>query len=325
MILRSAFTTVLFLVLAIHARGQGVEYFRWVQKGEQLFTAKDYKGSAQAYSKSFAIAGSKAVADDRYNAACAWADAGNMDSAFHQLQYLATKRNFANYKHLLDDTDLKSLHTDKRWALVCAQVKKNKDKIEAKLNKPLVARLETILDNDQKYRMALDTVAGKYGPDSKEMKALWDGMKVYDSLNEIEVVAILDKYGWPSIQSVGEMGAEPIFLVIQHAHLKTQDKYLPVMRAAVKKGDAKAAWMALLEDRVVLRHGRKQTYGSQVSGDDKGGYLAPMIDPDHVDERRASVGLGPLAGYLQNFEMTWDVAEYKKQLPDIEKREFGNH
>ncbi len=325
MTLRYAFNTVLFIVIAIDASGQGVEYYRLVQKGEQLFNTKEYKESALFYSKSFAIAGSKAVPDDRYNAACAWAEAGNMDSAFHQLQYIATKRNFANYKHLLDDTDLKSLQIDKRWVSVCRQVRKNKEQVDAKLNKPLVAWLDTILDNDQKYRTSLDSVAEKHGPDSKEMKALWDGMRLHDSLNEIEVVAILDKYGWPSIESVGEMGTEPIFLVIQHAHLKIQDKYLPVMRDAVKKGNAKAAWMALLEDRVALRHGRKQIYGSQVSGDEKGGYLAPMIDPDHVDERRASVGLGPLAAYLKQFELTWDVAAYKKQLPEIEKREAADH
>ena len=319
MILRHAFIAFLFVIIAINANGQNKEYYRLVAEGERLFNARDYKESAAAYSRSFALAGRKAVPDDRFNAARAWAEAGNKDSAFHQLQYLATKHKFANYRSLLDDTDLNRLHSDKRWVSVCGKVRKNKEQVDAKLNKPLVARLDTILYYDQKYRLAFDTAAEQH------MKALWDGMRLHDSLNEIEVIAILDKYGWPSIESVGEMGTEPIFLVIQHARLKIQDKYLPVLRDAVKKGNAKAAWMALLEDRVALRHGRKQIYGSQVSGDEKGGYLAPMIDPDNVDERRASVGLGPLAVYLQYFELPWDVAEYKKQLPEIEKREAAGH
>jgi hypothetical protein len=317
--LRFAFGAFLFILIAIDANGQNMEYYRLVAEGERLFDAREYKESAASYSRSFALAGRKAVADDRFNAARAWAEAGNKDSALQQLEYLATKLMFANYKLLLDDTDLKSLHTDKRWVSVCGKVKKNREHVEVKFNKPLVARLDTILYYDQKYRLALDTAT------EEQMKAIWDGMRLHDSLNELEVIAILDKYGWPSVESVGEMGAEPIFLVIQHAHLKTQDKYLPVMRDAVKKGNAKAAWMALLEDRVALRHGRMQIYGSQVSGDEHGGYVAPMIDPDHVDERRASVGLGPLAAYLRYFELTWDVADYKKQLPDIEKREAAGH
>jgi hypothetical protein len=50
-------------------------------------------------------------------------------------------------------------------------------------------------------------------------------------------------------------------------------------------------------------------------------YISPMEDPDHVDARRAEVGLQPLAEYVQHWNLKWDVATYKKQLPEIEKRE----
>jgi len=81
------------------------------------------------------------------------------------------------------------------------------------------------------------------------------------------------------------------------------------------------AQLALLEDRVAIKHGRKQIYGSQITTDDSGSFLAPLEDPEHVDGRRAEAGLPPLAEYLRRFNMTWNPEAYKKQLPGIEKRQ----
>ncbi len=39
------------------------------------------------------------------------------------------------------------------------------------------------------------------------------------------------------------------------------------MREAVKKGNANSSSLALLEDRVALRKGEKQIYGSQIGRD----------------------------------------------------------
>jgi hypothetical protein len=95
------------------------------------------------------------------------------------------------------------------------------------------------------------------------------------------------------------------------------------MRAAVKRGNAQPSNLALLEDRVALAEGRHQIYGSQVSAGatPEENYVRPLADPDHVDERRAAVGLEPLAEYVKFWNMNWDPEAYKKQLPAIEKRE----
>ena len=89
-----------------------------------------------------------------------------------------------------------------------------------------------------------------------------------------------------------------------------------MMRDAVQKGNAKASSLALLEDRVALGLGNPQIYGSQLSQTEDGKlFLEAMIDPDNVDKRRASVNLGPIAEYVSYFGLTWDLEEYKKQLP----------
>ncbi len=60
-------------------------------------------------------------------------------------------------------------------------------------------------------------------------------------------------------------------------------------------GDDQAGWgYALLFHRTQLRLGRKQRYGSQRVGDKDSRVVAPLEDPEHVDTRRAALGLGPL-------------------------------
>jgi len=79
--------------------------------------------------------------------------------------------------------------------------------------------------------------------------------------------------------------------------------------------------------RLALSQGKPQIYSSQVySTIDKDGkentYVPPMIDPDNVDKRRAAVGLGKLEGYLLFFGIEWDLEQYKKDLPELEKDFF---
>lgn len=296
------------------------EYSGHIKKAEEAYAAKDYKASANHYSKAFEANGWKGTATDRYNAACSWSLAGNADSSFFQLERLATKMNYTNLGHITSDTDLESLHKDKRWNETIAIVKQNKDKAEEGMNKPVIAILDTVFKEDQQDRMRLEGLVTKYGRDSKEVKDLWKIIEVKDSINLKKILAILDKYGWMGPEEVGSQGSQTIFLVIQHADLEIQQKYLPVMREAVKNRKAQPSALALLEDRVALRLGKRQVYGSQIGMDKDGkAFVSPLEDPDNVDKRRAEVGLGPLANYVDNWQIKWDVEAYKKALPELEK------
>lgn len=155
------------------------------------------------------------------------------------------------------------------------------------------------------------------------MKAHWKIINEKDSINLIKVKKILDERGWLGADIIGNQGNSTLFLVIQHSDIETQEKYLPMMREAVSKGNARASSLALLEDRVALRKGGKQIYGSQVGRDQETGeyYVLPLVDPDNVDKRRAEVGLGTIQDYISNWGMTWDVEEYKKKLPEIEAKQ----
>lgn len=284
-------------------------YKALTRKGDSLYLAKDYKNSALTFSNAFKRYHILATVTDRYDAACSWSLAHYPDSAFSNLQLIAANGSYSNYDHIIADKDLVSLHSDKRWSPLLAIVQKNKDKAEAHYNKPLTKELDNIYDEDQNGRQQITVTENKYGDDSKEMKALWAAMGKSDSINLIKVKAVLDKYGWVGPDVVGSKGNATLFLVIQHADSLTRDKYLPMMRAAVKKGKAQASQLALMEDRSALEHGNKQIYGSQIAKDEKTNkyYLRPIEDEPNVDKRRASVGLGLLEDYAKQWGIDYKL------------------
>jgi hypothetical protein len=194
---------------------------------------------------------------------------------------------------------------------------------ESKLNKELVAILDTIHQEDQKYREEAQELEKKYGWESKKVQDVWEIIHVQDSINLIKVEKILADYGWLGVDVVGQQGNSTLFLVIQHSNTQTQVKYLPMLKEAVKNGKAKPSEPALMEDRVLLAQGEKQIYGSQLTMNSETNKweLEPMIDPDNADKRRSEVGLKPLADYLKYWDLTWDVEKFKKRMEvyDAEK------
>ncbi len=194
-----------------------------------------------------------------------------------------------------------------------------------KIYDSLIYELQIIDRDDQSTRDQIEFIRNQYASDSvmlsAQLERLWKDMRTKDSVNLRKVSSIIDKYGWLGPREIGDDGNSTLFIVIQHADLKTQEKYLPLMREAVKNGKAKARSLALLEDRVALRTGKKQIYGSQVYRDLKTNecFVLPLEDPYHVDKKRAEVGLQPLSTYLEdNFNTKWDVAKYLKDLPFME-------
>lgn len=310
------------LAYATYSQSLPAAYKSNIRLADSLYSAGDYLNSGKTYALAFEANGWKGLSNHRYNAACAWALAGVADSAFFQLERIAQKANYTNYGHITTDPDLSSLHNDNRWKPLLDVILKNKEKAEANLNKPLAAKLDSIYIDDQKYRQQIGDIEKKFGWNSEEMQAHWKIIQEKDSVNLIQVTGILDQYGWLGADVVGEQGNSTLFLVIQHADKLTQEKYLPMMRDAVKNGRAKGSSLALLEDRVALRQGKRQIYGSQIGRDETTNlyFVSPLEDPDNVDKRRAEVGLGPLADYVSNWNIKWDVEQYKKDLPMLEKK-----
>ena len=104
------------------------KYSELIRKGDSLYSAKDFKNSALAYSNAFKVNGWKATSNERYNAACSWALSNNPDSAFYNLNYIVTLMNYTNFGHITSDPDLISLYNDNRWKHLLGTVQSNRKK-----------------------------------------------------------------------------------------------------------------------------------------------------------------------------------------------------
>jgi len=122
-------------------------------------------------------------------------------------------------------------------------------------------------------------------------------MEEVDRDNTAWLMALVERHGWPTISRVGKQGAQGAWLLIQHAELEFQEQCLPLLAAAVAAKDAEPQQLAYLEDRVNMRRGRPQRYGTQFTFGANGLEAYTLEDPARVDEWRAEIGLGPLAEY----------------------------
>lgn len=132
--------------------------------------------------------------------------------------------------------------------------------------------------------------------------ALEARMRDIDSSNAARMKEIVEQFGWPGPDLVGEDGRDAAFIIVQHAQYEVQKEMLPMVREAYKAGKLPGQFYALLVDRVLVREGKPQIYGTQAkSADHWKGHepvLEPIEDEANVDKRRAEVGLPPVAEYL---------------------------
>ena len=165
--------------------------------------------------------------------------------------------------------------------------------------------LESMFKTDQAMRkesnaMLADARAKGIEVDKMAHTLLWKRIGEQGRVNQLRVAQIIDQYGWPGISQVGAAAAMTVFLVVQHAELDYQLKYVDRMRDAALAGEAAKQQLALLEDRLLIRQGKPQRYGSQVETRDGVG-LKPTEDGANLDARRAAMGLGSICAYLDNF------------------------
>jgi hypothetical protein len=140
-------------------------------------------------------------------------------------------------------------------------------------------------DQEVRYRYLED-------PESEEIRA---EMAELNHRHLARVVGLLEAGGWPGISRVGAPASQGAWLIIQHADLETQQRYLPMMQHAAEQGELPGRLLATTVDRVRVGERKKQLYGTQFTRGEDGRLVPqPIEDPEHVDERRREVGLGPL-------------------------------
>ena len=112
---------------------------------------------------------------------------------------------------------------------------------------------------------------------------------------------IIAEFGWPDEVVAGADAAEAAWLIAQHA-ISEPDfmrRCRDLLAEAVSAGRAPAWQYAYLDDRIRVSEGRPQRFGTQFERTPDGPTVCVVEEPDHLDERRKSVGLGRLADRLK--------------------------
>ncbi|MDA0337177.1 MAG: hypothetical protein O2782_18600 [bacterium] len=115
---------------------------------------------------------------------------------------------------------------------------------------------------------------------------------------------IVAEVGWPTITMVGTDGAFDAWLLVQEADNEPefQTHCLQLMQACAPH-EVGQRLIGYLDDRIRAAAGKPQLYGTQFhAGADGRPEPWPIEDPDKLDERRATIGLGPFDEYRRQVE-----------------------
>lgn len=246
-----------------------------------------------------------------YNYACALTLDKQIDSAFHYLNIAVEKDTSVV---ALTDPDFYYLIKDERWK---ALEDKLIERVEAKFGKYENLELSKELWNmklkDQAFYYQIKIADAKLGYASPISKALWELKHIINQKNVNRLEEIIAEHGYPKRSVVKGNAASAVFLIIQHADIEVQKKYLPMMKEAANNGEARWSSLALLIDRTNLREGNKQIYGSQIFRNEDGSFeVKDLEEPEYVNQRRAEVGLGPIEDYVKHWGIKWDVEQKEK-------------
>ena len=126
-----------------------------------------------------------------------------------------------------------------------------------------------------------------------------------DSLNRVAVDSLLQN-GWP--EGLSEQSNRTIWLIIDHADVEYQERYLPLIEQQAVRGTISPADYATLLDRVNVRRQRPQRYGTQTGYKQRDNevftFVYPIEDIDALDSLRLSVGLDSMHLYLRQVSET---------------------
>ncbi|MBK8490032.1 MAG: hypothetical protein IPL49_03770 [Saprospirales bacterium] len=189
-----------------------------------------------------------------------------------------------NPQTLLYDRELEPLKKEAKFNQLVSRIEAFEAR-RAAINKPeLLAELEAIYADDQKFR--------KQKGREKEQAQL-------DSINLVRIEKLIHQHGWLGSNLLS--GRNYCWVAIQHQPLEVQKKYVGRMARAVKKGEEDPAYLAFLQDQILVAQGKGQKYGTQVDFENK--RLYPIDDREKVDIYRAQMGLGSIQTLLDRYKI----------------------
>ena len=172
----------------------------------------------------------------------------------------------------------------------------------------LVHLLDSLHDEDQRWRNLLTKIRNGQA-DSSQLGEARKMMRETDSLSHFHLKKIIEERGFPNYDLVGEDGSHNFWLLMQHQdkYVFFQENVLDLMKIEVEKGKASGKDYAYLLDRVAVNSDKPQTFGTQMhlNADSSSYEPKPCLEPEKLNERRASVGLGTIENYIETMNQRY--------------------
>jgi len=130
----------------------------------------------------------------------------------------------------------------------------------------------------------------------------WD--QSVDERNTRRLRDIVGEIGWPTRSTVGAQAEHMAWLLVQHAELEFQKQCFALM-AREPAHEVCPRHLAYLEDRIRVREGLLQRFGTQLQKSGEGWEPLPTEEQDALDARRRAVGLEPISEYLEGTRRTF--------------------
>jgi hypothetical protein len=106
-----------------------------------------------------------------------------------------------------------------------------------------------------------------------------------------QLQTIVKEQGVPTFAMIGPEAAGHFVIMIQHQSPQMRDLVLPALRADVEAGQADPESYALVYDLSQVDKGKKQRFGERLVCQSGKLHEAPIEDEEHVNQRRAAIGL----------------------------------
>ena len=172
--------------------------------------------------------------------------------------------------------------------------------IDAKLGRGNRELRQELLDRAERDQDVRRKMAAKYKPGDAISKDDMAWALAVDSSNTTRMKEVVAQLGWPGKSLVGEDGAHAAWLLVQHADqdIEFQRLCLKLLAQAVANDEASAQELAYLMDRVRVHSGQPQVFGTQLHLEGDQLVTGPIENEADVDNRRAKIGMMPLAEYI---------------------------
>ena len=269
------------------------------KKGDSFYNAKDFKTAKYFYNLNIKSKYWNIL--DNFNFSKILFYNNDFSNSKRYLKYTFKGIIFYDSNKIKDNSFLKeNMKFIQKAKLIYLQKIK---KLEIFKYKAIQNELLKRVEKEQYFRkINYDTISN-----NEQKKILFKQAFETDSLNQIYLSSLIDKYGWMGFKEVGYLGDQSAWIIAQHTDFNKdlQNKFLASIFNAFKKGNTKLHNYGYIIDRVLVNNNQPQIFGTQMDVDIKKDTVLmkpkKLFSEYYVNTLRSYVNLSSIEDYIKLF------------------------